>query len=974
MNFKLMLNDIWQWLLGADTGKFSGGDGAEFSFVADYSGGVILGMAVIFAGLVFLVIRSYLREGDASKFAKGFLATVRILVITIVFVILFRPAIVLHFSNTLYSSVVVLIDDSLSMSFSDKYLSPTRRGDESPQEYQKRVDAAAAERKALADELGVQVDKLETMSRKDIVRHMLVKRGGPLGELAKDHPLVLMRFSTADQSKPYTLKLMDAPVAKTDSDAERSGPVDVAIDPIAVRKAVVMLVSAPLTSTAPATGPAPGGDSVEVLAKFDALPEYDIDARLAILVKLAGGAEELLKRLGAVGDDVDIAALAAGLGRLHRDGALTRRTSLAELAGNGFETNLSTAIRNALEKVSGRRLAGIVVISDGQITSTGSGNGRLSSALDFALESKVPLYGVSVGDSEPPRNLTVAALQAPREIRKDSEAEFTATVTHRNLDGENVTVRLEERPAGSKDWVDTGISESLVLAGSPEDEKLSRSLQTVALIYTPTKLGDFAYRAVIEPVTGEEKTSDNSSAPSIVTISENRIRILVISGDAGWEFQYLRNFLVRQRELYRISMWQQNADPDVNQAASSGMKLTKLPRTLQELIGVRGDKTKPGYNVVVLYDPQHTKNGFDGEFVKILSKFVKEHNGGLCYVAGNKHTDETMMGKGVLKPLADLMPVILAPNTVNIAMRIRQDIPAAWPVKLTSYGVEHPITRLGGSDDDTRRIWEVLPGQYWSHPVFKVKPGARVLAVSSNPMRRMANGDRLPLVVAETVGSGRALYVGMEATWRWRYVHDGYYHRRFWARGMRYLASMRTRRIVISTGGSQFSAGEKITIEVKAFDKEYKALTAEKFVVEMIDTATGKSEAIELPAVDVKTKPGRYKRTIVAGHTGAFEVTALRSGADSPDDVTSKKIFVELPKAEARRREANPQTLRTIASRGDHFLRIHEASRLTELIPEGRLKTTRQQANKLWDCPLTLIIIVLLLAIEWIVRKRYNMA
>jgi len=974
MDFKLILNDIWQWLLGADTGKFSGGDGAEFSFMADYSGGVILGMAVIFVGLTFLVIHCYRREGDASKVAKGFLATIRILVITVIFVILFRPAMVLRFTNTLYSSVVVLIDDSLSMSFSDKYLSPTRRSDESPDEFQKRTSDAAAQRKALADELGLQVDQLETMSRKDIVRHMLVKRGGPLGELAKDHPLVLMRFSTADQSKPYTRKLMDAPVAASDPDAGRGEPADIAIDPAAVRKAVVMLAAAPTTSTAPATGPAAGGDSGEVLARFDALAKHDIDARLAILVELAGGAEELLKRLGAARDDQDITALAAGLGQLHRSGALARRTSLAELAGNGFETNLSTAIRNALEKVSGRRLAGIIVISDGQITSMGSGNGRLSSALDFAMESKVPLYGISVGDPEPPRNLTVAALQAPREIRKDSEAEFTATVTHRNLDGENVTVRLEERPADSKDWVDTGVSESLVLAGNPEDESMSRSLQTVAMIYTPTKLGDFAYRAVIEPVAGEEKKSDNKSAPSIVTISENRIRILVISGDAGWEFQYLRNFLVRQRDLYRISMWQQNADPDVNQAASSGMKLTKLPRTLQELMGVRGDKTKPGYNVVLLYDPQHTKNGFDGEFVKILSKFVKEHNGGLCYVAGNKHADETLIGKGVLKPLADTMPVVLATNSVNIAWRIREDRPAAWPVKLTSYGLEHPITRLGGSDDDTRRIWEVLPGQYWSHPVFKKKPGARVLAVSSNPMRRMANGKRLPLVVAQTVGSGRVLYVGMEATWRWRYVHDGYYHRRFWARSMRYLASMRTRRIVISTGGSQFSAGEKITIEVKAFDKEYKALTADKFVVEMIDTATGKSEAIELPAVDVKTKPGRYKRTIVAARTGAFEVTALRGGADSADDVTSKKIFVELPKAEARRREANPQTLRTIASRSDRFLHIHEASRLTELIPPGRLKTTRQQANKLWDCPLTLIVIVLLLAIEWIVRKKYNMA
>ena len=969
-----MLNDIWQWLLGADTGKFTGGDRAELKFMSDYSGAVIFAMALIFAALVFLVIRSYRREGDASKFAKGFLATIRIIVITTVFVIFLRPTLVLFFTNTLYRTVVVLVDDSLSMSFSDKYLTPTRRSDESEADYQKRLAAASSQRASLSAELDIPADQLETMSRTDIVRRMLTKRGGPLGELAKDHPIEIMRFSTAEQGQPYTQRLVGTPVLPDpDPDAEPLVPVDVTVDSAALRKAVELFVSPPRASTEPASRPAVDRDPVQVLADFDDLSDGDIDARLAFLANLAGGSDKLLEALAAPTEDKDIAALHAALSRLQTTGALARRIGLASLESKGYETNLSMAIRNALEKVSGRRLAAIVVISDGQITSSGGGNGRLSAALDFARDSKVTLYGVSVGDSEPPKNLTVAALQAPREVRKDSETEFTATVTHRNLDGENVTVRLEERPAGSEDWVDTGVSESVVLADGDDEKALARSLQSVTLLHKPSKLGDFAYRAVIDPIEGEEKTDDNRSAPSIVTVSENRIRILVVSGDAGWEFQYLRNFLVRQQELYRISVWQQNADPDVNQAASSGMKLTKLPRTRQELFGVRGDKTKPGYNVVILYDPQHTKGGFDGQFVNLLKEFVTEHNGGLCYIAGNKHTDETLMGKGLLKPLADeLLPVVLAPNSVNIAIRIREDRPSAWPVRLTSYGVEHPITRFGATDDETRRVWQVLPGQYWSHPVYKVKSGARVLAVSSNPVTRTANGDPLPLVVATTVGSGRSIYVGMEGTWRWRYVHDGYYHRRFWARTMRYLASMRTRNIEISTGGSKFSAGEKITIEVKASDKEHKPLTEKTFVVEMIDAAAGKSEKIELPAVE--DKPGRYKRTIIAAHTGEFEITALRGGPHSPDDVTSKKIFIRLPKAEARRREANPQTLMTVASGTERFMGVHEVAKLAEQIPHGRLTTTRQQPSKLWDCPLTLIVIVLLLAIEWMVRKKYNMA
>ncbi|MCP4377582.1 MAG: VWA domain-containing protein [bacterium] len=964
-----MLNEIWQWLLGSGNGKFSGGDSAELGFASDYNGEIILGIALVYIALAFLVIRSYRKEGDASKTTKGVLAGIRILVITIIFVVLFRPVLILRFTNTLYSSVVVLIDDSMSMSFTDKYHIPSQREDENPADYQKRVDEAAAQRKALADELGVAVDELKSISRKDIVRRILTGRGGPLAELAKDHPLVLIRFSTDDQ-EAYIEKLMESHVIENNAGSKLSNSAEITFDASVIEKAMKTL----LPSVRSTTAPAGDGNNAELLAKFDALPVGDGDARMAILIKLTGGVEKLLLALEIHRSDAEIATLHDNLKMLHAGGTLAHRMSLADLDAKGFATNFTKAISRTLNKVSGKRLAGIVVISDGQITSLGDGNGRLSAALGLAKDSKVPLYGISVGDPEPPRNLAVAALQAPREIRKDSEAEFTVSVTHRNLDGENVVVRLQEKPSGSGQWVDTGVTKSLTLNGGPNSEKGSRSLQTVTMIHTPTKLGDFVYRGIVEPVAGEEKVSDNKSSPSIVTVSENRIRILVISGDAGWELQYIRNFLVRQPDLYRLSMWQQNADPDVNQAASSGMKLTKLPRTLQELIGVPGDKTKPGYNVVILYDPQHTKDGFDGQFVKILSKFVKEHNGGLCYIAGNKHSDETLVGKGVLKPLLDLMPVVLAPNTVNIAMRIRENRPAAWPIRPNTYGIEHPITRLGGSDDDTKRIWELLPGQYWAHPVFKVKPGARILAESSNPMNRMANGKPLPLLVTQTVGAGRSLYVGMDATWRWRYVHDGYYHRRFWARSLRYLASMRTRRIVISTGGSQFSAGENITIEVTAFDKEYKPLTAEKFVVEMIDTATGKSKVIELPAVNAKTKPGKYKRTILARETGSFEVTALRSGGDSPDDVTSKKIFVELPKAEARRREANPKTLQRIASGPDYFMGIHEASSLAKRIPSGREKITRMDPSNLWDCPLTLIIIVLLLGAEWIIRKKYNMA
>jgi hypothetical protein len=178
--------------------------------------------------------------------------------------------------------------------------------------------------------------------------------------------------------------------------------------------------------------------------------------------------------------------------------------------------------------------------------------------------------------------------------------------------------------------------------------------------------------------------------------------------------------------------------------------------------------------------------------------------------------------------------------------------------------------------------------------------------------------------------------------------------------------------VVITAGGDQFSAGERITIEAEAYDDNFSPLRADKFPVEMIDTRTGKAETIVLEAVP--NKPGRYKATIRASRTGTFELTALKGDPLAKDKVQTKVIRVELPKAEAARTESDRATMETIATGPENFLRIDQIGRLAELIPSDRKTAVRQVPKELWSSNLTLLLMALLLAVEWIVRKKYNMA
>lgn len=861
------MNKVLIWLLGSDPTELVGKGNWRFGFVAEYGNYVNLALIAVFLAMVYLIVRSYRREGSNPTGAKAFLSAVRILVCLLILAVLFRPAVVLRFTRTLYSTVLVLIDDSRSMSFPDHY-----------------TDANA--RQEVADHLGVTTAELEDLPRTDVVRRSLGGRSGVLARLAREHPLALMRFSTdRPGSEAYTRALGHvALAAEDDGDGE---PNDV-----------------------PATAPI--------------------------------GVREIL-------------------------GGLT---------ASGYETNIPAALRDAIESALGRRVAGIVFVSDGQMTTQGAG-ARLVDALAYANQRGMRLYPVLVGDPTPPKNLAVTGLQAPREIRRGARTEFTVVLAHRNLAGRAVTVRLLRRPRDKETWGDTGISEKVVLNGEspsglpPAAAGRSKGVQTVALQVEPDRIGKFVYRAVVEPQEDERNPNDNA-AEAPVSVSDEKIKILLVSGDGGWEFQFLRNFLHRQPELYRLSVWQQNADKEINQTASTGMKLDRLPKELLELAGSPGGKPHPGYDVVLLYDPQPTADGFDENFVRHLRTFVARHGGGLCYIVGNKYSTEVLRGGGPYDPLVGMLPVTLADNTSDIVAKIGGRRPQAWPVRITSYGADHPVTRFGGGADESRDVWEVMPGIYWSHPVLKAKPLARVLAASSNPLRRTARNEPEPLLVAQPFGAGRVLYVGFDGTWRWRYIRHGYYHRLFWSNVVQYLATLHARHVVITAGGDRFSAGERITIEAEAYDENFAPLKAATFDVEMIDTETRAGETIVLKAV--ADKPGRYKATIRATRTGTFELTALKGDPMAADKVQSKTIRIELPKAEALRPEADRQTMRNIASRPEHFLEIHEIDRLTELIPSDRKTAVREEPWELWDSNLTLLLIGVLLAVEWIFRKKYNMA
>ncbi|MGD0896301.1 MAG: hypothetical protein ABR915_00610 [Thermoguttaceae bacterium] len=860
------MNHLLHWLFNLDPGDFAGADGWSLRLVGmPENFWVLLALLALCGALVWWTIRNYRGEGRGRPRVNAFLAALRLAVLLLLVVIALQPAAVVRFVKMQHSTVVVLLDDTLSMRWADRY------GDD-------------PDRARLATLLGVNEERLtgaERMPRIDIVRRALARRGGVLAGLAQDHPLMLFRFGAGSGEKEdYCQLLVHVDRASGDrARAESARPVGTQV-------------------------PRPGEPIDEVLAG-----------------------------------------------------------SLDKLTAGGFQTNLGRAIREVLHKTEGRRLAGIVLVSDGQNTAVAEGEGRLAGVIQMVRSRGIPIYSVAVGDPVPPKNIAVVQLLGPGEIRKGSTAALTAMVANRYYGGTTVQVELWRREVSARQWEKTGVTASVALAGGDADE--GGKLQEVALNTEAPEVGNYVYKARIEPRKDELITADNEAAVS-VRVSDEKVAVLLVSGDAGKEYQFLRNYLLRHPEHFKVSVWQQNADPRFNQEASTGMKLSAVPMTRDELFA---------YDAVILYDPRYVSGSLDNRFLDLLEEFTAKHHGGLCYIAGTKFTDGNLLGGGPFAPLAALLPVVLAKDPSGFSAHA--DPPqTAWQLALTAEGEDHPLVQLAPQGAESKKAWKNLPGTYWTHRVERLKTLASALAVSGDPARKTGDDKPEPVIAVQYYGKGRVLYMGTNGTWLWRAVDDAKLYERYWSNVMDFLSAGRLekKRVLITAGGESFDVGSEVRLRVEAYNRDFTPMEAPAVTVRMTRQDSNESTDHVLRAV----KPGFYEGAVLPEHTGVFELTAVAAPgaaeAWGPEEVASRRIDVRLPQDELRRPEANYQALRDLAAEPARFLRIHEVDRLAERIPPGKLTAVLEQQHMLWNTLFALGACCVLLLTEWTVRKVFHMA
>ncbi|MBL8865557.1 MAG: hypothetical protein JNK93_08340 [Planctomycetia bacterium] len=284
----------------------------------------------------------------------------------------------------------------------------------------------------------------------------------------------------------------------------------------------------------------------------------------------------------------------------------------------------------------------------------------------------------------------------------------------------------------------------------------------------------------------KDRFPENNKRQARVNVVKDRAKVMLIDGEARWEFHYLHTCLGRDPNMdIRSVVFRQPRLGKLNdeELRKMGTPASKMPDDLELLTS---------YDCIVLGDVE--ANQLNQAQREAIEKYVGE-SGGTLVISAGKRSMPLEIATQENDPLRKLLPIR---NPKVFAAD------EGFPLNITGEGERSWFLSMGDSAGQNRAAWDRFPLHYWA-AVGELKDGAEVLAAvpGGNPRDRA-------LIARQSYGFGRVLYVGIDSTWRWRYKTGDHYHHRFWGQVAQWAASDRLLPVTNANGTIRFGTREPI--------------------------------------------------------------------------------------------------------------------------------------------------------------------
>jgi uncharacterized membrane protein len=622
----------------------------------------------------------------------------------------------------------------------------------------------------------------------------------------------------------------------------------------------------------------------------------------------------------------------------------------------GGETDIGSAIYETSLNVRDQRLLGVFVMSDG-VQNVLDPPVELTQAAETLNDMEVPLYSVLLGldGSSQLRDIAITNFAEQQIVNVNNELTAKATLVSRGYPNQDITVDLI--------LIDRAGKETLVK--STVVRPVGNYAETnIKLDYKPKIPGEFRLKIRANPMP-DELAVRNNELDAFLTVNDRGMTVLYVSGDVSNEQRFLRDSL-----------------PTTGFIKLDFQPVFPSSRDRWPLVDFEELFKDPSYDVFIIGDLDSRAFHDPNAHTRTLQALADAVYGGKgLLMLGGYHS----FGAGFYHqtPLADVLPIVMdRTEGQEFGQDVRRDLHVNAPFKVRP-AKDHYLTRIGLEEGNTS-TWSKLPPLVGANRIA-VKDNAEVLLESDDDVER-------PILVSTDVG-GRVLAFAGDSTWRWRMPridpepseakdYKAEYDQ-FWRQIILWLAFWDSRKdesVSIELPQRRFQPKARIKFDV----------TVKTVNGEVVNDATFNAALVapdgERQVIAINQKGDRYFSNLdpeSVSESGLYllEVEGLRAGESIGK---SMREFIVMDRDKEKSNPvANPDQMRRLASQtaehGGRGLAPEEVSDLLDDLIENP-PVTKIEIPVRWrlgetfpDAAGFLITFVLLLTIEWLLRKKWGL-
>ena len=376
-------------------------------------------------------------------------------------------------------------------------------------------------------------------------------------------------------------------------------------------------------------------------------------------------------------------------------------------------TTLFADLNKALASVPPDRLAGVIMVTDGQV-------------------HDVPKSAAALGFDAPVHTLLTGR---PGEFDRRIEI---LTAPKYGIVGQSRDIEIAVREVGRAAQSGTAVSLKVRREGRPDETVRSEVGRTVRIAMPFPHSGQNIIEIELAGVPGELTLANNRVVVAAEGVREN-LRVLLVSGEPHAGERTWRNLLKSDAavDLVHFTILR----PPEKQDGTPVSQLSLIQFPTRELFSQKINEFD-----LIIFDRYQHRGILQLLYYDNISRYVSEHGGALLIAAGDDYAGPQSL---VRTPLSPVLPALPTGRVLE----------QPFKAKITEAGAKHPVTRglPGGEGRDP--TW----GRWFRQVDVRPDRGRIVLS----------GAEDKPLLILDRKGKGRVALLTSDHAWLWARGFDG---------------------------------------------------------------------------------------------------------------------------------------------------------------------------------------------------------